>query len=112
MLVASLAFSFYLTHFAAYERVYGVLGAAVAPSLGLAAEHRPARRLRGDRLLERADGHDSGAGARGARAALRLALARAVGGAACPRRRAGPHRDEGPVTTVARRETTSGAALR
>lgn len=30
MVVASLAFSFYLTHFAAYERVYGVLGAAVA----------------------------------------------------------------------------------
>jgi membrane protein len=30
MFVASLGFSFYLTHFAAYERVYGVLGAAVA----------------------------------------------------------------------------------
>ena len=30
MFVASLLFSFYLTHFAAYERVYGVLGAAIA----------------------------------------------------------------------------------
>ncbi len=30
MLVASVGFSVYLSHFAAYERVYGVLGAAVA----------------------------------------------------------------------------------
>jgi len=30
MLVASIGFSIYLSHFAAYERIYGVLGAAVA----------------------------------------------------------------------------------